>query len=41
MSKQKKSGRKKPTTSEKVLLATATIQLISTVVELINKLISG
>lgn len=41
MSKQKKSGHKNPTTTEKVLLVTATIQLISTVVELINKLLSG
>ena len=41
MSKQKKNGRKNATTTEKVLLATAIIQLISTVVEIINKLLSG
>lgn len=41
MSKQKKNGRKNPTTTEKVLLATAIIQLISTVVDIINKLLSG
>ncbi len=41
MSKQKKNGRKNSTTTEKVLLATAIIQLISTVVEIINKLLSG
>ncbi len=40
MSKQKKNGRKS-TTTEKVLLATAILQLISTVVEIINKLLSG
>lgn len=40
MSKQKKNGRKL-TTTEKVLLATAILQLISTVVETINKLLSG
>ncbi len=40
MSKQKKNGCK-PTTTEKVLLATAILQLISTVVEIINKLLSG
>ena len=41
MSKQKKNGHKNSTTTEKVLLATAIIQLISTVVEIINKLLSG
>lgn len=40
MSKQKKNGYKKPTKLEKVLLVTAIIQLISAVVDIINKLIS-
>lgn len=38
MGGQKKSGRK-PTTTEKVLLATAIIHLISEILELIEKLI--
>lgn len=38
MSKEKKNGRKKPS-SEKILLATVLIQLIQAVVELITKLL--
>jgi hypothetical protein len=41
MSKQNKNGHKKPTDIEKVLLATAILELISKVVEIINKLLSG
>lgn len=41
MSKQKKNGRKNPTTLENVVLATVIIQLISAIVDLINNLLSG
>lgn len=43
MSKHKKNGHKKnqPSQTEKILLVTVIVQLISAIVELINKLLSG
>ena len=37
--RKKKIGRKKPSTTEKILLATVIIQLIPAIVELIIKLV--
>ena len=39
MSRKKKSGHKKPSTTEKILLVTATLELIEALIEMINKLL--